>query len=161
MNNRKRNLLICLYWVSMTGIVSHAQDQNIASLIQQLEHTDVAVQNRARQSLVEIGEAAVPALIEALSDDDKVYRENATWVLARIGQPAVPALIAALDHENAIVRLQALDSLRTMKKPFSSYSCFCWGVIFIWFSFLRGEKNRGEKNRLIDSIGNNDGTIVW
>ena len=115
MNNRKRNLLICLYLVSMTGIVSHAQDQNIASLIQQLEHTDVAVQNRARQSLVEIGEAAVPALIEALSDHDRVSRKNATRVLARIGLPAVPALIAALDHENVIVRRKVVDSLHTMK----------------------------------------------
>ena len=115
MNNRKRNLLICLYWVSMTGIVSHAQDQNIAALIQQLEHADVAVQNRARQSLVEIGEATVPALIEALSDHDRVSRKNATRVLARIGQPAVPALIAALDHENVIVRLQVVEALRTMR----------------------------------------------
>lgn len=49
-------------------MLCHAHDKDIASLIQQLEHTDTDVRNIACKSLAEIGEAAVPALIVASGD---------------------------------------------------------------------------------------------
>ena len=55
-NHLKRNLVVRLYLVSITGIVFYAQDPNIASLIQLLEHADIVVQNKTRQSLVGIGD---------------------------------------------------------------------------------------------------------
>ena len=88
MNKHKRTLLICLYLVSMASIVSHAHNENIASLIQQFEHADVDVQDSASKALTEIGEAAVPALI------------------------------AALDHENTGVQAWALNTLHDMRNQF-------------------------------------------
>ena len=70
MNKQKRFVLICLFLVSMTSIVSHAHNENIASLIQQFEHADVDVRDCASKALTEIGEAAVPALILASGDLD-------------------------------------------------------------------------------------------
>ncbi|MDE0184142.1 MAG: hypothetical protein OXP71_01660 [Candidatus Poribacteria bacterium] len=70
MNKQKRYVLICLFLVSMASIVSHAQDRDIASLIQQFNNPDADVQDSARQSLAEIGEAAVPSLILASGDLD-------------------------------------------------------------------------------------------
>ena len=58
----------------MASIISHAhqdkEDKNIASLIQQFNNPDADVQDSARQSLAEIGEAAVPSLILASGDLD-------------------------------------------------------------------------------------------
>ena len=88
MNKHKRTLLICLYLVSMASIVSHAHNENIASLIQQFEHADVDVRDSASKALAEIGEAAVPALI------------------------------AALDHENTGVQGRALSTLHRMRDQF-------------------------------------------
>ena len=70
---------------SMASIVCHAHDENIASLMQQLEHADVDVRNSARDALEEIGEAAVPALIVmGLNHDNAVVRQHAVSVLSRM-----------------------------------------------------------------------------
>ena len=85
MNKHKRGFITCVYLVIVASSVSHAHDLNIASLIQQLEHTDV--RDSAAESLVEIGEAAVPALI-----------------------------VVGLNHENAVVDRKAVDILRDIRE---------------------------------------------
>ena len=75
MTKLKRVFITCLSFVSMASIVCHAQDKDIASLMQQLEHTDEDVQNNAYSSLIEIGEAAVPVLIVGLNHEN-VYVRN-------------------------------------------------------------------------------------
>ena len=118
MNKHKRVVITCLYLVSMASIVCHAHDEDIASLIQQLKHTDVDVQDSAYKTLIEMSEAAVPALIEALGDADHEYGAKVSSVLTQIGMPAIPTLIAALDHENAVVRQAVVVKLRYfMSKP--------------------------------------------
>ena len=119
MNKHKRVFITCLFLAIMASIISHAQDKDIASLMQQLKHTDVDVQDSAFKSLIEMSEAAVPALIEALGDDaDREYGAKVSSVLTQIGMPAIPTLIAALDHENAVVRHAVVVKLRYfMSKP--------------------------------------------
>ena len=84
MNKPKRVFITCLFLVSMASIVSHAQDKDIALLIQQLEHTDEDVQYSARKSLIEIGKAAVPALIVGLNHENAVVRKEVVGILRDI-----------------------------------------------------------------------------
>ena len=140
MNHRKRNLLICVYLVSMTAFCAYAQEPNIASLIGQLEHKEGTVQKQTLKSLVEIGDKALPQLMEnALTESslgrmyhpvpDLAPRDTETTkvsqkirygcakALVLMGKPAVPALIEALSDDNPVYRENAIILLARMGEP--------------------------------------------
>ena len=110
MNKLKRVFITCLYLVSMASIVCHAHDENIASLMQQLEQFDVDVETSASKALIEIGEAAVPALIVGLNHEIAFVREKVVRILHEIGDRAphnkdiVRALAKALKDDDREVR---------------------------------------------------------
>ena len=114
MNTYKRAFVACLYLASMASMVCHAHDKDTASLIQQLEHTDVDVQS-AYESLIEIGEAAVPALIVGLNHEKAKVRKHVVDILHGIRKRAphnkdiVRALVKALKDDDIIVRDRALE----------------------------------------------------
>ena len=99
MHKYKRVSITCLYLVSMASIVCHAHDENIASLMQHLEQADVYGQDSAYSSLIEIGEAAVPALIVGLNHENVHVRERVVGILHEIGDRA--------PHNKDIVRALA------------------------------------------------------
>ena len=119
MNKHKRVVLICLYLVSMASIVCHAHDEDIASLIQQLGHTDEDVQNSASKALEEIGEAAVPALIVGLNHENPVVREavmsRLCFLMSKIPpnhkdiKNIVRAVVKALKDDEYKVRFEAME----------------------------------------------------
>ena len=137
-NYRNRTLLICLCFVYMAGVLSHAQETNSATLIQQLEQLDTAA--KARQSLVEIGVPALPQLMEnALTESyllfmqdilaDTTQKQTETTkvsqnirygcarVLVLMGKTAVPALIEALGNNDRVYRENASILLARMGAP--------------------------------------------
>ena len=122
MNTYKRAFVACLYLVSMASMVCHAHDQNTASLIQQLEHTDDDVLNSAYKSLVEIGEAAVPALIVGLNHEKAKVREDVVYILHGIrkrvphNKDIVRALVKALKNDDAKVRDWAVRGFLSFSK---------------------------------------------
>ncbi|MDE0184079.1 MAG: HEAT repeat domain-containing protein [Candidatus Poribacteria bacterium] len=110
-----RLVLICLYLVSMANIVSYAHDQNIASLIQQLEHTDADVRDSAGKSLIEIGETAVPALIVGLNHEKVIVRRAVVDILYNIR--------ARVPHNKDIDRALA-KALQDIEVRYQIIQCF-------------------------------------
>jgi HEAT repeat protein len=87
-------------------------DSHIAHLIADLENSSTSRCLKARQSLVEIGEAAVPGLDKVLANGNRQTRWEAAKALAEIRSPAsAPALVQALQDEDAGVRWAAMDAL--------------------------------------------------
>lgn len=78
---------------SMASIVCHAHDENIASLMQQLEHKAEDVRDTASKALVAMGETAVPELI-----------------------------VMGLNHENVVVRREVVVILHDISKRAPRYS---------------------------------------
>ena len=118
MNKLKRVFITCLYFVSMASIVCHAHDENIASLMQQLEQFDVDVETSASKALIEIGEAAVPALIVGLNHENAFVREKVVRILHEIGDRAphnkhiVRALAKALKEDDRSARGRIMHLFR-------------------------------------------------
>jgi HEAT repeat protein len=82
------------------------------SLIQMLRGDSVIERHRARETLVELGQAAVAPLIEALKDDSAELRWEAAMTLKRLPYAeAAPGLVAALEDENGDVRWVAAEAL--------------------------------------------------
>lgn len=112
MNKHKRVFIAYLFLAIVASIVSHAQDKDTASLIQRLEHKDIHVQNKAYNSLVEIGEAAVPVLIAELNHENTSVckRWQVVTILHKIrrrvphNKDIVRALINALNDDDYSVR---------------------------------------------------------
>lgn len=144
MTHRNRNLLIYLCLVCIAGGLSHAQESNITSLIKQLEHNDVAVQNQARKQLVEMGEKAIPQLMEnalranhlkVLKNDDpppfvrvnpkkiatvqmsRTIQYNCANALIEMGKTAVSSLIEALSDDDVYYRENASKLLALIGTP--------------------------------------------
>ena len=143
MTHRNRNLLIYLCLVCIAGVLSHAQETNITSLIKQLEQTDVAIQNQARQSLTEMGEKAILQLMEnalranhlqVLKKDPPSFvrvnpKKTATVqvsptiqygcanALIEMGTTAVPPLIEALSDDDVYYRENASKLLALIGTP--------------------------------------------
>lgn len=90
---------------------------NIHTLITELGHSHGSIRQDARNRLVAMGSAAVPALISALSDCHEHVRWEAARVLGRIHDPSsARALIKALDDRNVDVRWAAANSLIKMRR---------------------------------------------
>jgi len=89
----------------------------ISQLIATLGDHDGLVRQRARHSLVAIGEPAVPALVKVLTDPDAHRRWEAAKTLGAIGDPAAaPALVRAMEDEDFGVRWLAAEGLISLKR---------------------------------------------
>jgi len=66
------------------------------------------------ETLVKIGEAAVPALLEAVPGTEEPQRSAILDVLYRIGQPAAPGLARLANGGSAEVQLDAVKTLGKM-----------------------------------------------
>jgi len=89
----------------------------INELIATLGDHDGLVRQRARHSLVAIGQPAVPALIEALTDPDGHRRWEAAKTLGAIRAPsAAPALVRAMEDQDFGVRWLAAEGLIGLKR---------------------------------------------
>ncbi len=89
----------------------------VESLISALRSHDGMERQRARQSLVAIGEAAVALLTEATTDPNRQVRWEAVKALGEIGDPAAaPALVAALEDEESGVRWLAAEGLIALER---------------------------------------------
>jgi HEAT repeat protein len=78
---------------------------------------DGLVRQRARHSLVAIGEPAAPALVKALSDPNGHRRWEAAKTLGAICDPmAAPALVRAMEDEDFGVRWLAAEGLIGLKR---------------------------------------------
>ena len=89
----------------------------INELIAILGDYDGLARQRARHSLVSIGQPAVPALVEALTDPNGHRRWEAAKALGAIGDPsAAPALVRALEDWDFGVRWLAAEGLISLKR---------------------------------------------
>ncbi|HZI65530.1 MAG TPA: HEAT repeat domain-containing protein, partial [Thermoanaerobaculia bacterium] len=55
-------------------------------LVRALADADMAVVSQASESLVRLGDVAVPSLREAAKGSNKMVRESAAWCLQQIGK---------------------------------------------------------------------------
>jgi HEAT repeat protein len=90
-------------------------NENIDSLIADLNGDETMRCQHARRALVAMGERAVGALTEALSSKKYWVRWEAAKALGQIGSPnAVQALIRALEDDESDVRWLAAEGLITI-----------------------------------------------
>ncbi|MGH9752944.1 MAG: HEAT repeat domain-containing protein [Blastocatellia bacterium] len=117
------------------------------------------------ETLVKIGEAAVPALIDALRTEGGSWvsypRDNAIWSLSKIGEPAVPKLVTALKDSNWGVRsgaAQALERIGDNAVPalVSTLKDSDWQVRVLVASLLRKIRNKSAVPALIDALKDDD-----
>ena len=86
--------------------------ETINSLVAELGDGDGLVRERARLTLVYIGEPAVASLIEALTDSRQSVRWEAAKALSDIADPAAaPALVVALEDRVFDIRWLAAKGL--------------------------------------------------
>jgi hypothetical protein len=79
--------------------------------------TERLMREAAGETLVRVGEAAVPALAEALRDENPAVRRWAALVLAELGPnapSAIPPLMDALTDRDETVRTAAAQALRAV-----------------------------------------------
>jgi|GEM_PF-3756573 len=88
---------------------------NINSLIQKLGDGDEDIYSAAKESLVKIGEPAIPFLIKAMGDERLGVRGGVAWTLIEIGSVVVIPVIEALKNENPEVRFYAAGVLQMLK----------------------------------------------
>ncbi len=89
--------------------------EDLTNLVAGLQDRDGLVRRRARQSLVEMGDMAVPVLLEQLTAKQDYTRWEAAKALCEIQAPeAVPALIERLDDENFSIRWLAAEALASL-----------------------------------------------
>lgn len=87
------------------------------SLIAELNCDDVIKCQKARRTLVEIGDDAVPSLVKALGSKKEWVRWEAAKALSQIGNPAATEpLIKALEDKEFGVRWIAADGLASIGK---------------------------------------------
>lgn len=93
-----------------------ADPNTINELIVTLGDHDGLARQRARHSLVAIGQPAVPALAKALTDPSGQRRWEAAKALGSIRDPsAAPALVSAMEDQDFGVRWLAAEGLIGLK----------------------------------------------
>jgi HEAT repeat protein len=91
--------------------------QEITRLVGRLDGGNWLQSHDAREDLVDIGRAAVPALTEALHNPDEHVRWEAAKALGQISDSsAAPALVEALLDTNFGVRWLAAEGLIAMRR---------------------------------------------
>lgn len=94
--------------------ISPAVQENISSLIKELESKDYNTRSDAVNALAKIGAPAVPAIIESLANTNSNVRKGAVDALGNIGNArpeVVPALVRALTDRDSYVRKGAAEAL--------------------------------------------------
>ena len=87
-------------------------NESITTLGEQLSEDDGLAREKARHTLVLIGEPAAPSLIELLESDDKRPRWEAAKALAEIGHPSsVSALVGLFQDPESDIRWLAAEGL--------------------------------------------------
>jgi HEAT repeat protein len=103
--------------MSMTTDRDPSELQEINRLVSQLDGRNWLRSHDAREELVDIGRAAVPALVQALHDPDEHVRWEAAKALGQISDSsAAPALVEALLDANFGVRWLAAEGLIRMRR---------------------------------------------
>ncbi len=95
-------------------IHSHSSSEvpDIDTLVAHLRDQDGQIRRRARQALVDLGPAAVPALQAGLNSPFDHARWEAAKALCEIHAPnAAPALVERLEDDNFSVRWLAAEAL--------------------------------------------------
>jgi hypothetical protein len=102
---------------SNVGRASAADQAPIDALIAGLADDDGLVRQRARESLVDMGEQAAAPLIEELADPNGQVRWEAAKALSEIGDPAAaPALVNALEDKKGDIRWLAAEGLIVLER---------------------------------------------
>ena len=97
--------------------MSDSSEPNVDQLLAALAGKDGVERQKARNSLVEIGAAAVPGLITALDDKQRHVRWEAAKTLTEIADPtAADALVQALGDEDTDVRWVAGEAMIALKR---------------------------------------------
>ena len=97
--------------------IESKSDENIASLIAAFRSKNGMERQKARLSLIEIGNPGVSFLIEALSVPNKRVRWEAAKTLKSIKDPnAAPALVNLLTDESSQVQWLAAEALIALKR---------------------------------------------
>ena len=112
--------LLLPFFAAVMPLTSQAQnvtDQNLDSLVKNLQDPDKDVRSEAAWALGYLGDkAAVQPLIEALKDRNEDVRYASARALGNLGdKTAVPSLIAALKDPNKDVRSEVVKSLGTLR----------------------------------------------
>ena len=91
---------------------SNAQPYAVSGLVATLGDRNGLARQRAREALVEIGQAAVPALRTALVSPHEQVRWEAAKALSEIAAPeSAPGLVTALEDREFSVRWIAAEGL--------------------------------------------------
>jgi len=111
---------------------------DLESLMKMLASKQGLIRQKARKSLVAIGNRAVPSLIEALGNSRlKQVRWEAAKTLGTIGDPrSILPLVKALEDDNADVAWLAAEALKQFKKA-------------AWPLLLKPLLEHGEKSALL------------
>ena len=97
--------------------MSDSSEPNVDQLLAALAGKDVVERQKARNSLGEIGAAAVPGLITALDANQQHVRWEAAKTLTEIADPtAADALVQALGDEDTDVRWVAGEAMIALKR---------------------------------------------
>ena len=103
-------------------VKTEAQEQVIRKFTEDLKSNDPQVRQSAIESLVELGEPAVPALIGVLKHEDVGVLSAAARALGQIGTPeaikaaegVVPAMIQLMQDKNQGWSVRVADALGNM-----------------------------------------------
>jgi len=100
---------------ALYALGTHSEPEAISLLVAALSDASPFLARTAGDSLVRIGQPAVPALIEALKNQNSQGRGLAARALAYIKDTSsIPALFAALEDDSAIVQHWADQGLDNM-----------------------------------------------
>jgi HEAT repeat protein len=99
----------------MAEIDDQRAKDRIDKLLAQLDSPDDLQCKKARLSLIEAGQEAVPVLIEALSSPNVHTRWEAAEALCEMNTPAAaPVLVKLLDDEDSSVRWAAVKAISNL-----------------------------------------------
>lgn len=94
------------------GTSTGNKDQTIEGLIMAFSSDNGSARREARQSLVAIGNPAVPSLIKTLKQKNDDVRREAVRALSEIGgEEVAPALVKTLEDEEFDIRWRAAEGL--------------------------------------------------
>ncbi len=97
--------------------IARLKEEALRTQSEQAMAEERVLRDAASETLVRIGEAAVPRLVEALNDERPAVRRWAAEVLTEMGpraDAAIGPLMEALGDEDTEVRLAAAQALRAM-----------------------------------------------
>ena len=92
----------------------------VPALMKALNDESESVYSVVSETLVKMGEPAIPALIRGLSEISVESFDDGPRsldVLVQMGEPAVPALVKALDDKNVGIRFRAVTALARIGQP--------------------------------------------